>query len=243
MIQFNLLPDIKIQYLQIQRLKHLVYVGSILLCVISLVAFGLLVTYVDVGQKIQLNNLNQSVDSYSRKLTSNTNLNDIMTVQNQIDALPNLEQQDPVASRIFNFLLQLTPNKVTISSLSVSFTPTNNSTTPDSIDVQGNADSAATVNQFVDTLKFTNYTVSSTSQAQSPAFSNVVLTAFSPNLSGGVNYTIDCNFDPTIFSVLSPNVQLIIPPGKITTRSVIAQPTDLFVKSTNPTKSNSGSGQ
>ena len=72
--------------------------------------------------------------------------------------------------RLFTYLTQLTPNTATISQLSLSFSA-------DSISLTGQADSLATVDQFVDTLKFTTYSLGSSTQT-SPAFSNVVLTSF-----------------------------------------------------------------
>jgi len=242
MVQFNLLPDIKLQYLRIQKIKHLVVVGSVLVSACALVIFGLLVAYVDFAQAIQLNNLNTNIASSSKQLSNNPDLSSILTIQNQIQTLPSLESQNPVASRVYQDLLQVTPNNAQISSFTITFTPaTSTNTAADSIDIEGSADSAATVNEFTDTLKFTNYEVSSQASPV-PAFSNVVLSSFGTNQTGGVDFTIDCNFDSSIFSAANQNVKLVVPPGKITTRSVVNQPSTLFQKSSPLAGSNSNGG-
>jgi hypothetical protein len=102
----------------------------------------------------------------------------------------------------------------------------------------GSADSVATINQFVDTLKFTTYTTSTTNVTNPPnAFTNVQLSSFGVNTGGanntGTTFTIQLTFDPTIFKA-GVNPQLNVP-KEITTRSVTEQPAVLFKSSSNTT--------
>jgi Tfp pilus assembly protein PilN len=227
MIEFNLLPDVKMQYIKAERLKRLVISVSTLISIAALAIFILLFLFVDFAQKKHLSDINTDIKTNSSKLASNSNLNKILTIQNQIGALPALETQDPAVDRLFNYVTELTPAQATISSLNADFTQ-------NTLSLTGGADSLATVNQFVDALKFTTYKTA-TVTTDTPAFSTVVLSSFGYSQAGSsvkpANYTITLAFDPVIFGNASP-VTLTVP--KITTtRSITGQPTDLFQSSGN----------
>ena len=235
MVEFNLLPDVKIQYLNARRLKRIVMSVSVIVGSVSLFIFILLVLFVDVAQKARINDLSNSITSSVGQIKGNTNLDKILTIQNQLQSLPNIETQTPITTRIFTYISQLTPSKATISSLN--FDLGQNTAT-----ISGGADSINTVNQFVDTLKFTNYKDGTSTGNQ--AFSTVVLSSFSiaTSSSSGSNqsqYSISFNFDPKLFES-TENVSLVIP-QITTTRSITSQPTDLFKANSGSSTSNQGS--
>jgi hypothetical protein len=219
MIQFNLLPDVKLQYLKARRTQHMVFTVAIIAIAASLFVLVVLIGTVDVFQKKNLSDLNRDITADSKQLENTPNLSKILTVQNQLQTLTSLHDQKPVTSRLFNFVKQLTPSDASISQLSVDFTQ-------NTVSIMGDANSLDIVNTYVDTLKFTKYKTSDgTSTA---AFSGVVLSAFS-RTNSGASYTITANFDPTIFSN-SSSISLTVP-NIISTRSAIDQPTDLFKSS------------
>lgn len=226
MLQFNLLPDVKQQYIKAQRIKHLVEVSSTIAALAAIAIFVFLYLYVDVVQVHQLNNVNSQISSNENDLKGNANLNKILTIQNQLQALPALDHQKPEMTRIFNYLSELIPITATVSDISIDYTK-------NAVILSGNTDSVATVNQLVDTLKCTQYTTSSNSNQKASgcsgqlAFSNVVMTSFglTPAAGGGnagVSYTINFNFDPTIFDN-TKTVKLEVP-CIISTRSILDQP-------------------
>ncbi len=223
MIQFNLIPSIKKEYLNLLRIRNLVVFISITVTSISFIIFVILFTYVTFFQSNNLNNIDKIVQSKSVTLTGNSNLNKILTIQNQLKSLPQVESNLPEVSQLFTYLNQLTPVTATISNITADFSQ-------NIMTIKGNADSLATVNQFVDTLKFTNYSISGSSDR--PAFSNVVLTSFSYNSSSSstqqsnATYEIDFSFDSNIFAN-SSNVTLKVP-NLITTRSILDQPLNIF---------------
>lgn len=220
MIQFNLLPDIKLQYMKAKRQEHLVILISTILSIASATILVLLIATVDVVQKAQLDGLRHTVSQNSTKLRNTQNLNQILTVQSQLQALPGLHDAKPAATRLFNYLTQLTPTAATISKLDTDFTQ-------NSVSISGSADTLATINQFTDTLKFTGYSVQGQTGSK-PAFSEVVLSNFSDSSGSGATYTITANFDPTIFKQ-TDTIKLTVP-GVINTRSEVAQPGVLFVQ-------------
>lgn len=217
MIQFNLLPDIKIEYLRAKRQKHLVMLASTVVIIASVAVLIILASTVFGLQRKNINDLTSDIEAASDELQSTPDLSKILTVQNQLNVLPQLHNEKPVAQRIFTYINQATPTQAKISRLNADFA---NST----LTISGSADSLETVNKFVDTLKFTNYTTNGDSQEQR-AFSDVVLSTFGRDATSAT-YTIDLSFDEAIFSELE-NVKLVVP-NIITTRSEVEQPEALF---------------
>lgn len=215
MIQFNLLPDVKLEYIHTQRLKRLVLGVSLIATAASLFIFLVLASSVYLVQKKSINDLHHDIDSASSELKSQPNVADILTVQGQLNTLPSLNSQKPAASRLFAYLSELTPTQATISDLKVDFTQ-------NTITINGNAPSLDIVNTFVDGLKFTSYTVSGGTPAS--AFSSVVLASFSRN-STSATYSITLNYNPAIFNN-ADNVSL-----SVGGQQLPQQPSIIFKKS------------
>lgn len=222
MIQFNLLPDIKIQYLRARRQKHLVLLASVITIIASLSVMAILISLVFVVQKKSISDLSRDIKAASTELEGTKDLTKMLTVQNQLKALPGLHQGKPVASRIFAYVTQSTPTAASISRLNVDFAL-------QTMIVSGSADTLETVNKFADTLKFTTYHTEDAPKDDKRAFSSVVLTTFARD-SRGATYTITFKFDPVIFNE-AEEVTLVVP-NKITTRSQTEQPSALFKSET-----------
>jgi hypothetical protein len=229
MIQLNLLPDVKIEFMKLRRLERLVISIAIVIVGASVVVLAILISLVYGVQKNNLHNLNKNITTYESKIVSTPNLNKILTIQNQLAVLPSLDQQKPVVTRLFGYIQQLTPDAVTISTLQMNFAQ-------NSIQVSGNASNLAAINQYVDIFKFAKYTTSSNSPSLN-VFSSVVLTNFGLS-NGQASYEINANYAPAIFSSNYSNVQINVP-AITSTRSVYQLP--LFYKQ--PSSSNSSSSQ
>ncbi len=227
-VQFNLLPDVKLDYMRTRRSRNLVIIISAVAVVISATILILLLITVEVVQKQQINSSKTSLSSADSQLSNISDLNKIVTVQNQLTTLVGLHQGENVTSRIFTYLQQLTPSKAHISRVNLDLTQ-------NTIELAGSADTQQTVNTFVDTLKFTTYKVGSQDTPHS-AFSSVVESNFSIN-TNDVSYTIDMSFDPNLFSnkLLDNQGHAQTPalsvPSLTTTRSAIDDPSNaLFQK-------------
>ncbi len=239
MIQLNLLPDVKLEFIKTQRTQRLAFsiafiasAAAIALLVLLLILTGL--------QKKHLSDLNQDITAQTNKLKQTAQIDKILTVQNQLESLTALHSQKPATSRLFSYLNQVTPAQVDINNLTADFTT-------QTVTITGTADALSSVNKYVDTLKFTTYTTKDVSTAK-PAFSNVVLTSF--GLAGAstngtqsnahpASYTITLNYDPAIFDI-TQEVALSVP-NLISTRSE-TQPTDLFKAAPPTTTKPKGTG-
>lgn len=202
MIQFNLLPDVKLEYLRTERTKRTVILISSLVGGVAFAIFLLLFTLVNVGQKQHLANLQKDIATDKKTLQEVPNIAKILTIQNQLNTLPGLHNKKPVTSRVLGFVQQLTPSGASISKLDIKWEE-------NSMTIEGTADSLAVVNTMVDTIKFTEATVQASavdnaSPENKEPFTEVVLQTFAVSNSAGVKkpvtYTINFKYDPIIFS-------------------------------------------
>lgn len=231
MIQFNLLPDVKLEYIKAQRTRRLVVSVSFLVAGASL---ALLILLIGVGQlqKKHLNDLSNDIKQESSELKNQPQISRILTVQNQLESLTDLHSKKPAASRLFDYLNQLTPATVSITNFNTDFTQ-------QTATITGTADALSSVNKYVDTLKFTTFVTKDNPDGQK-AFSDVVMSSFglAADSSDGkpANYTITLSYDPAIFDI-TQSVTLKVP-ELTTTRSALQQSdlTDLFQQSTSTPK-------
>ena len=219
MIQFNLLPDVKLSYIKTRQTKRLVTIISTSSAGFMLLILTLLLVVVYGLQKGHLNNLNNDISKHSKELQATPDLNKILTIQNQLNSLPDLHNKKVVGSRLFEYINQLTPAQASVAKLNIDFTAY-------TISIIGVADDLSIVNKFADTLKFTNFKISSIGQTGS-AFSGVVLTNFSKS-EQKFQYQLDAKFDPLIFD--NANTVKLTVPNIISTRSETEKPSALFQK-------------
>lgn len=221
MIQFNLLPDVKIQYVRAQRTKRLVIGTAIIATLASFAIFVLLFVGVQGVQRKLLSDLDGRIKVATNELKSTPELNKILTIQNQLGALTKLHDDKVVATRVFGYLQETTPSDVTISDYEVNFTES-------TMKITGQAPGLDRVNTFTDTLKFATFATGEDPAGDDKAFSEVVLAQFSPS-EGKFAYALTLKYDPKLFQSAS-EIVLTVPKGLTTTRSVIGQPTDIFKK-------------
>lgn len=224
MIQFNLLPDVKLEYIKTKRTKHLVLVTAMAVSGVALAITIILFMAVSVYQKDRISDLSRDIKTNTTDLKKIPNLEKILTVQNQLGALGGLHDKKPQVSRFYNYINQVTPVNVTISSARLDFVT-------NTLTITGNSADLSTVNRFVDTLKFVNYTATTSASTTAPVkknpFSSVVLSSFSlsptEKANKKANYSITLVFDPVIFDI-TKDVFLDVP-KQITTRSETEKPT------------------
>lgn len=188
-VQFNLLPDSKLQINRAKQTKRVVYTIATIATVCSVVLLLIMLAVVDVVQKKMMDDAGAKVDSASKQL-QDLNIGKIVTVQNQLQALTGLHQNKHITSRIFTYLPMVTPPNVSIDKLDLDLGK-------NTLSIAGTASSQRDVNTFVDTLKQATFKVGDSAPA--PAFQNVVESGFS--ISGkNVGYSIDMSFDAQLFA-------------------------------------------
>ena len=229
MIQFNLLPDVKLEFIKTQRTKRHVIVVAGITSAVAL-AFLILLYSVIFAQSNHMKDLTKDIAEKSEKIKKTPDIEKVLTIQNQLNKLPELHASKPVSSRMFDYISQVTPSNVSIAAIDIDFNLT-------TLEITGSSDSLSSVNKYVDTLKFTDYKYEELQgdkmvTVKTRAFSEVVLTSFGRNEDDDnkaevAKYTISFKFDKTIFD-LSKQVALEIPKNFITTRSQTEKPEELF---------------
>lgn len=216
MIQFNLLPKVKVDFIKTKRLKRTIIGISLLAIVVAVVIVGAAFSLQTV-QKVHVSNLDKDIDKLTAELNAVPELTNIISVQNQLNTLPGLYAGRPAVKRLPAYLDQTTPTDVGISQLSVDFSLS-------TMNVSGTATSLEAVNRYIDTLKFTKYQANDSTEAL-VAFKDVVLSNFGRN-EKTASFSITLAFDPAIFDE-TQQISLVIP-ATVTTRSQSQASTELF---------------
>ncbi len=117
MIQFNLLPDIKMEYVKAKRAKRMTVTFSLLASAVAIVLTGLLFSFVQFAEEEHIDNLTKDISKELTTLKNTPELDKILTIQNQLVSLPELHAKKPAVSRLFTYIQQVTPVGVEISTL------------------------------------------------------------------------------------------------------------------------------
>lgn len=230
MVQFNLLPDIKMEFLKTKRTQKLITTIAAFVGAASLACLVLLFFVVNVLQKEHLKGVDKDIQNYTAQLKSNPDLPKILTVQNQLKSIPSLMDQRPVITRLAGYMSKTVPKNVTVSQMTIDFTQ-------HTITISGGAQGIGDINKYVDTLKFTTYTTPDNSNP-TKAFNNVVLTSFGTGDKNST-YAVSLSYDTAIFdSSKTPTLNV---PSITTTRSALEDP--VFDGTSAPNKSDKRQGQ
>lgn len=222
MIQFNLLPDVKLEYIKARRTKRMVVLGSAVVTGASVAIMVSLFFTTNVFQQRHLSNLDTDIKRDSQTLQQEPDLDKILTVQNQLRVMDELHAKKPAASRLGTYLTQVTPSNLSITKLETDFTT-------NVMLFEGTAASLSAVNQFVDTLKFTTYKAGDETDKAFPA---VVLSSFGRSdtedagSGGPASYKMTVTFNPAIFDI-TKDTKLQVP-KTVTTRSATEKPEAIF---------------
>lgn len=224
MIQLNLLPDIKKEYLDAQKTRALVVSASI---IVTLVAIGLgvlLFIYVTFVQQFQITLATNDIKSKEQQLSSVADLSKYLTIQNQLGALPDLHASKGIYSRMLTFLPVLNstaPNNIALTKLQVA-------TADKQVSFTGSTATFESLNVFVDTLRNAQATFKDESGVQqSPKiFDSVAVQTSGIDKGNGkqrVSFTVRTTYDEQVFDAKNTDVNASVPNIK-TSQSVTESP-------------------
>lgn len=228
MIELNLLPDIKKEYLRSQRMRRNIISASILVSIVSVGLVVLLALYVHGAQVLARNQLQSDINKDSTTLQKMSNLSKILTVQGALEALPQLHAQKPIDSRVFDYLKVLVPDQVALSKIDLE-------QQTGTLAITGHSQNYKTLNVFADMLKNAQFKYGAQDQQKTDAaFSGVAISqanaSSDPRTQGQVDFTISMNFNPKLFDANASNPSMNVP--TVTTGQGIAKNTPVFGNST-----------
>ena len=125
MIEINLVPDVKQEFIKAQRVRSLVVSLAIITGIVALGIVLLLGAWVFGVQAARGALSDKTIKEESAKLASVEDLESTLTIQSQLEMLPGLHESKKIDSRVFDVLATINPpdpNNVTISKLIVDST-------------------------------------------------------------------------------------------------------------------------
>lgn len=253
MIQLNLLPDVKKQLLHAQMQRNLV----ISICIIITIVAGsviLILCGIMGGQAIQKSNLTQSIADSQDAITkkqSDSQLDEYLTVQNQLSKISSLKNQQLDYSRVFDYLKQLNPaapNSVSLSSVKlaapgVSSDASTTESTGVTVEMQGETTNYSSLNVFKSTLSLAKFSYAPKKGANietKSLFSSVTVTS-SALTDDKLSFSIIAVFDVAVFSSDSVDIKLDIP-NETTSDSDRNSPSNIFSSESTSSSSTSTEG-
>ncbi len=253
MIQLNLLPDVKKQLLHSQMQRNLV----ISICIIITIVAGsviLILGGIMGGQAIQKSNLTQSIADSQDAITkkqSDSQLDEYLTVQNQLSKISSLKNQQLDYSRVFDYLKQLNPaapNSVSLSSVKlaapgVSSDASTTESTGVTVEMQGETTNYSSLNVFKSTLSLAKFSYAPKKGANietKSLFSSVTVTS-SALTDDKLSFSIIAVFDVAVFSSDSVDIKLDIP-NETTSDSDRNSPSNIFSSESTSSSSTSTEG-
>ena len=124
MISINLLPDVKKELLRIRRERNLVVSISILAVggsIVALVVLGGILGGLNIAEVVMENGINKNKATINSAI-EDKQLNEYLTIQNQLAQIDGLKDEQLVYSRIMDYLVALnpaSPNNAELSTVSL----------------------------------------------------------------------------------------------------------------------------
>ena len=119
--EINLVPDIKGEMIKTLKLRNLIFFLCIVIALAS-VGVVLITGLIMGGQQLALDSKKNTIDNLSEKLNSYSDLNDFLTIKDQVGSIATLTENKQVFSRTFDILSAMLPtgaDTITISELNV----------------------------------------------------------------------------------------------------------------------------
>lgn len=231
MIEINLVPDVKQEYIKARRVRTLVISSAILVGLASVGIVVLLAVYLFFGQALRSNAADEDIKRKSNDLTQISDLDKTLTVQQQLSNISKLHNDTNVSSRFFDMLAAVNPqapNNVTFSLARVE-------SETGIVRLEGQA-----VNGYsaADVLKKTILGTSLSFKDDNGENVTVPLTktvsmselSFGEDASGKkvLRFTLTFEYDPAFLSRKSENMVILRPDRQNVTDSFLYLPESLF---------------
>lgn len=231
MIEINLVPDVKQELIKTNRIRTVVVSAALLVGAVSIGVVVLLAVYLFLGQTVRSNIVAGQIKDKYKELSSIEDLDNTLTVQQQLGALSEQHDKKNILSRFFDLLVAINPpapNQVVFSTARVEADDL-------TIRLQGQA-----VNGYIaaDVLKKTilgtkfSYRDSNNDMQTVPLATNVSTTelSYGEDSTGNkvLRFTMIFEYDPAFFERSSRDAIIIRPDRQNATDSYLRLPESLF---------------
>lgn len=228
MIEINLIPDVKQELLRAQRTRSAVVSISIITGIVALSIVALLVIYVFLVQGGRNLLLDNQIKGKNDELSKIEDVSKILTIQNQLQKIAELNETKKLDSRVFDMLQAVVPpGQVQIASLRLDAETT-------SISIQGRARTYDNVEVFKKTLEGAVVTYTTDDQDQSDQLAKDISLS---NVSYGedeagqrvVQFALSFTYAESLFAAKYPTVLIKLTNQGNVTDSYLGVPRSVFV--------------
>lgn len=223
MIELNLLPDVKQEFVHARRQKRLVIATMVLVSIAAAAAVALLLFYAYGVQNVRQKLADDAITTKSKDLKTKKDLVRDLTIQNQLSSLTQLHETKGVYGRLFDYLKVLNPeapNNISISKVTVD-------TVTGTLLVEASAKDYQAVTVFKDTLQnaqleYVDPESDSKDKVKTPLFTAVDIgdTGIGKDSSGNqvASFKVTLTYDSNAFAwtVKDPSIKV---PNKKTNQS------------------------
>lgn len=231
MIEVNLIPDVKLEFIKARRTRAKVVMLSVIICVASIGLVVVLCIYTFGVQTVRGVLADNSIKTEYAKLEKVEDISKVMTIQNQLSKISTLNDDKKMNSRLFDMLSAIippSPNQIQVSHLGVdAITKT--------VTIEGQAqNSYAALEVFRKTIqnakvKFVDVDKNQ-QEVELASDINTSNTSYGEDASGNkvLRFTISFTYAEELFAPASDNVAVVIGASGNVTDSYLGVPTAIF---------------
>lgn len=232
MIQVNLIPDVKQELISARRMRATVVSASILAMIVSGGIVTLLAVYVFAGQAVRDTLADAAIKSEYGKLEKVEDLDNMLTIQNQLTKVSETHANKTISSRLFDVLSVVVPEAPN----DVSLTSTALDTEEGTLTIEGQgANGFIAYEAFKKTIAATElvyYEADAKEATKTPLASDIVdgERSYGEDQDGRrvLRFSISFTYDPALFDTKSKRMIVQGPERGNATDSFIAIPQSLF---------------
>lgn len=234
MIEINLVPDVKQELINAQRVRTSVITLSIFIGIAAIAAVVLLAIYVFGVQAARGAISDGDIKKESEKLSQVEDISNMLTIQNQLSKLPAMHDSKNIDSRIFDVLTTINPpapNNISITNLEL-----DSSTKTIQIEAQATNGYPA-LEVFKKTINATNFEFAKAGKKQKVPLASQMSDSdrsYGDDASGAtvLRFSLTFVYPDELFSRTAENALIVAPTRTNVTDSFLGVPNSLFTANT-----------
>jgi len=237
MIEINLIPDVKQELIKAQRVRASVISVAVLAGIVATAIVVLLAVWVFGVQTARSVILDNTIQSESATLASVEDVNNTLTIQNQLSKLSEMHDSKTISSRIFDILTTINPsapNNVSITNLSLDMLAS-------TITIEGQAANGyPALEVFKKTISATTFRYNQNDEQLSVPLAADMSDSersYGEDASGArvLRFALSFTYPEELFSRMAENATIVAPERANATDSFQGVPHSLFTQRANDT--------
>jgi hypothetical protein len=215
MIEINLIPDVKQEFIRAQKVRATAITLSILVGIVAGGVVVLLAVFLG-GQAITETVLRENIRKDFATFSEIDNINNVLTIQNQLSQISTIHQKKSIDSRLFDVLAAINPaapNDIKISNVQLD-------PSADSLTIEGSAASGYPATEtFRKTILNTKLESGEGDALTTTALTDEVVmgeTSYGEGLDGGkvLRFSLSFKFPKGLFDYTLKSIKIITPTSK-----------------------------